>query len=233
MNIEMMQTRHTAEVIQRLVDANPARLLESGDVVLPPARLSFANLAKPGKNMNDPTKEGKFGANLLFTPGAEAQIQVLANRRLAVLKEAFPQNPTGAGMKNPIRNQADRVSPALGGQNAQGKSTPGYVPGCAFVAPTGNRRPQLFTGPIVNGVPTMFVGDEAAIEREFYSGCWVIAVVNAYASKNTANPGVFFGLQSVLKVMDDNEFKGAGGVDPRAAFGAVQIDNSVSPTSLF
>jgi hypothetical protein len=231
MNTEMMNTRHTAEVIQRLVAANPARMLEGGDVVMPPARLSFGNLAKPGKNMNDPTKEGKFGANLLFTP--EADLQVLQNRRLAVVKEAFPMNPTGAGMKNPFRNQADRVAPAFGGMNAQGKSTPGYVPGCAFIAPTGNRRPQLFTGPIVNGVPTMFVGDEAAIEKEFYSGCWIIAVVNAYASKNTANPGVFFGLQSVLKVMDDNEFKGAGGVDPRAAFGGVAIDSNVSPNSLF
>lgn len=231
MNIEMMNTRHTADIIQRLVASNPARILDSGDVVMPPARMSFANLAKQGKNMNNPNEPGKFGANLLFTP--DVDLSVLQNRRLAVLKEAFPMNPTGAGMKNPFRNQADRVAPALGGANAQGKTTAGYVPGCAFIAPTGNRRPGLFTGPIINGAPTMFAGDEAAIEKEFYSGCWVIAVVNAYASKNTANPGVFFGLQSILKVMDDNEFKGSGGVDNRAAFGGVNIDNSVSPSSLF
>jgi hypothetical protein len=87
--------------------------------------------------------------------------------------------------------------------------------------------------PITNGIPTLFIGGEKEIEKEFYSGCWCIAVVNFYASTNVSNPGVFIGLQSILKVADDNPFQGNSSVDPRTAFGGVNITQDVQPSSLF
>lgn len=232
MDTNRMKTRHSIEQIQKLVTGNPARLLESGDVVLPPARLSFPNLAKPGKNFNDPTKEGKYGANLLFTPGVDLQLaKQLRDRKLA---ESYPANPSGAGMKNVFKDQGQQVSAAEGGLNAMGKTYSGYVPGCVFFGAQSQRRPNLWVPPIVNGSPTAFLGDEAQIEAMFYPGCWVIAVINAYKSSVAQNPGVFFGLQSLFKVMDDNKFEGAAGsVDPKAAFGGVNIDSTVNPESLF
>ena len=72
MSIQMMKTRLTPEFLSALGAANPSvEFTDSqgnpnGNVRLPVARLSFANLARPGKNMNEPSKDGKYGANLLF-----------------------------------------------------------------------------------------------------------------------------------------------------------------------
>ncbi|MCA3186929.1 MAG: DUF2815 family protein [Cupriavidus sp.] len=231
MNISMMKTRHGADVIRALMEKNPATVLPSGDIRLPPARLSFPNLARPGKNMSDPAQPGKYSVNLLFAEGAD--LSLLQAAREAALRDAFPNNPTGAGMRNPFRNQAEKVSPAEGGLNPKGTSLSGFVPGQPFIAPgSRNYRPHCYSLPIVNGVPTQV--DEAQIESVFYPGCWVIAVVNAYASKNQVNPGVYFGLQSVLKIMDDESLGGGGGGAPNpAAFAGVNIDQGVNPASLF
>jgi hypothetical protein len=231
MNIQLMKTRYGADVIAGLMAKNPATVLPSGDVRLPPARLSFPALARPGKNLTDPSKPGAYSATLLFAEGAD--LSVLKAARDRVLKEAFPNNPTGVGMKNPFRNQGEKVAPAEGGLNPQGKSLSGYVPGQPFIIPSSRQyRPHTYMLPIVNGVPSQC--DESKIEEVFYAGCWVIAVVNAYASKNQANPGVYFGLQSVLKIMDDETLGGSGGGAPNpAAFAGVQVDNSVNPASLF
>lgn len=228
MNLEMMGTRLTAAEIEKMVAANPARLISATTVVLPPARLSFVNLAKRSKAMEE-GKEGKFGANLLFTEGAD--IKALVELRAKVIAENFPSNPKGAGFKMPFRDQADRVAPLEGGKNPGGKTSKGYVPGCIFIAPTANNRPPLATFE-TGGVKPFLLQDEAEIEKVFYSGIWAICAVNAYASKNTVNPGVFFGLQSVLKVRDDETFSG-GGLDPSTAFSGINIDAGVDPSALF
>lgn len=236
-NAQLMKTRLTPEFLSQLAAANPSMEFAdsqgkpNGNVRLPPARLSFANLARPGKNSIDPTKEGKFGANLLFLPNADLSVAKAARAR--IVAEKFPMNPQGLGLKDPFRDQGERVAPALGGRNPQGKTTSGYVPGQTFLAPTSNRPVQLFVPPIVNGVPSVFIGGEKEIEKEFYSGCWCIAVVNFYYSGNQTNPGVFVGLQQLLKVADDNMFEGTSSVDPRTAFGSVNITQEVQPSSLF
>lgn len=237
-DISRMKTRMTVEQIVSMVGRNPAAMVDEANIRLPPARLSFANIAKPGKNLNSATEPGKYGSNLLFTPNAD--LTLLKQLRDKTLAAAFPANPTGVGMKNPFRNQADRVAPADGGANVKGKSTPGYTPGWTFIIPTSNYRPALWVPPFVPGptgvlAPTPFQGSEAEMDNMFYAGCWCIAVVNAYKAGNAQNPGVFFGLQSLLKIADDEKLGGAGGgagANP-AAFGGVSIDASVNPASLF
>lgn len=233
MDIERMKTRHSAETIRKLVEANKCFRLPSGSVVLPPARMAFADLAAPGKNMNDPTKPGKFGVLLLFPLPADQILKPLIEARNELLREAFPKNPTGAGMKPSIKEQDEKVSPEEGGKNPKGTTLAGFVPGLPFIGPRSNYRPQLFVPPIVNGLPTPFIGGEEDIRKEFYSGAWVIGAVNLWKSSQTTNPGVFLGIESVLKVMDDDPFRGTGGVDPRSAFGSVQIGADVDPASLF
>ena len=231
MNLEMMNTRLSQAEIEKMVWANPAKVVSGTTVILPPARLSFANLGKRGKATNDDgtPREGKFGANLLFTK--DADLTALVQARAAMLAENFPANPKGAGMKVPFRDQADRVAPLEGGSNAAGKTSKGYVPGCIFIAPTANNRPPLATFE-TGGVKAFLSQDEDLIDQTFYSGIWAICAVNPYVTKNTKNPGVFFGLQSVLKVRDDNAFSG-GGIDPFTAFGGINIDSSIDPTALF
>lgn len=229
MNLEMMNTRLSQAEIEKMVKANPAKVVSGTTVVLPPARLSFVNLGKRGRNTVDPTKEGKFGANLLFTKDADLNALIATYKQ--VVRDNFPNNPEGKGFKVPFRDQADRVAPLEGGNNAAGKTSKGYVPGCLFIAPTANNRPPLATFE-TGGVKPFLSNDEDAIEAAFYSGIWAICAVNPYASKNTANPGVFFGLQSVLKIRDDNTFTG-GGLDPVAAFSGINIDAAVNPSALF
>ena len=235
---EKMNTRHSAETLIALVKANPCRMLDSGDVVLPPMRLSFPNLAKegpPAKNA-PPGSKGKFGTNLLAVPGMtpDAGLQVLRDQRFRKLAEAFPQNPRGLGMKEIFKNQGQQVAPAEGGTNVSGKTYSGHVPDAYFISATSQRRPTLFVPPMVNGVPTLFLEGEEAIENTFYAGAWVIPVVNVYVSKVNENKGAFIGLQSLLKVLDDNKLAGGGGapVDARAAYGGISLP-AEGPGSLF
>ena len=44
------------------------------------------------------------------------------------------------------------------------------------------------------------------IPNEFYSGCWAIASVNAYAYDNAGNRGAAFGLLNLQKIKDDKPF---------------------------
>ena len=229
MNLEMMNTRLSQAEIEKMVKANPARVVSGNTVVLPPARLSFANLGKRSKNMNDPTKEGKFSANLLFTKDADLTALIALYKQ--TVRDNFPSNPEGKGFKVPFRDQADRVAPLEGGSNPAGKTSKGYVPGCLFIAPTAMQRPPLATFE-TGGVKAFLSQDEEQIDQVFYSGIWAICAVNPYASKNTTNPGVFMGLQSVLKVRDDTAFTG-GGIDPVSTFGGINIDSSIDPTALF
>ena len=49
-------------------------------------------------------------------------------------------------------------------------------------------------------------GDD--IEKVFYAGCWVRAIVNPFQYSNSGNKGISFGLQGVQFVRDDNPFTG-------------------------
>lgn len=230
MNWKLAKSRHTLEFLQGIAQRNPAVLLPSGDVRLPPARLSYPHLAK--KAVDKETKEETaYEANLLFLPGAD--LMLLKQIRDKVLAEKFPKNPTGLGMRNPFRNQAEKVAPADGGANPTGSTQAGNVPGAPFIIPRSRKyRPHCYMLPIVNGVPTQC--DEAKIEEVFYAGCWVLPTVNAYATFNGKNPGVFFGLQSLMKILDDDALGGDGGGAPNAAaYAGVQIDNTVDSSSLF
>lgn len=232
MDLVRMDTRLSLEKIKTMVTSNPAKLLPDGTVVCPPARLSFANLGAPGKNTLDPGKPGKYGTNLLFTQGAD--LTALKKLRDGVLASAFPHNPKGAGMKPAFRDQGDKIAPSEGGTNATGKTYKGFTPGAAYIIPTSNHRPGLWVPPIVNGMPTPFAGDAKEIDTKFHSGVWAMAVVNAYASKNAQNPGVWFGLLSLLFIEDDNSLGGAGGnIDAKAAFGSAVISNTDDVSSLF
>ena len=82
-------------------------------------------------------------------------------------------------------------------------------------------------------------GDEMPneeIPKELYSGRWASALVNAYWSSNTENPGVFIGLQGIQLLDHDDvigtsrpkaedEFEAVEGVEGAAKPSADQSDN--------
>lgn len=234
------ESRYTLQHLQALAARNPATLLvdasnNSRVIRTTIARMSFANVGTPRKNDKDPTKPPKHGTNLLFLPGTD--FSVPAGERLRLLAEKYPGNPQGVGMKPAIRDQAEWISPADGGRNVQGKSYKGFVPGAGVMLPTANRQPTLWVPPVVNGEGTRFVGTPAEIDAAFYSGCWVIAFLNVYQSKAAENPGVFFGLEGLFKVADDEKLGGESGAAAAmrspGAFAGISVDNNTDPTSFF
>lgn len=232
-DIQRMQTNMSSEWIDKIVANNPSRLLESGNVILPPARMAFGNIVTPAKDSagtNGEVIKGKYGATLLFPAGAD--LTALRDARKAMLRTAFPKNPDGLGLSDPIKDQADKVAPAEGGMNKLGKTLSGYVPGNHYIAPGANLdyKPQLNV--FVGGKVQPAYGTPDELNAIFYSGAWVIATVSVFHGKNPQNPNIFFGLSSILKVADDQRFSGGGGDGPDA-FAGVQIDADVDPASLF
>ena len=234
LDLQRMQTNMTAEWIDKVVRSNPATLLDSGNVRLPPARLAFANVVTPAKDSqgtNGETIKGKYGANLLFTP--QADLTALRQARMAMMPQAFPKNPQGVGLDDPIKDQAERVSPAEGGRNKKGITTSGFVPGAPYISPGANLdyKPQLLE--LVGGAVQPCFGTSEELQAKFYSGAWVIATVSVFHGRNPSNPNIFFGLSSVLKIADDRRFSGGSG-DGVEAFSDVKIDLAgVDPKSLF
>jgi hypothetical protein len=53
------------------------------------------------------------------------------------------------------------------------------------------------------------VGDD--IERYFYAGAWVTAVVRPFKSNSRSNPGIFLGLNGLFFLCHDRKFGGGGG----------------------
>lgn len=229
-----MQTNMTEAWIAKVVADNPALLLDSGNVRLPPARMAFANVVTPAKDSagnNGEVIKGKYGTNLLFTP--QADLTALRAARTGMMPQAFPKNPTGVGLDDPIKDQADKVSPSEGGKNKKGATTSGFVPGCHYISPGANLDYKPTLNEFVGGAVQPCFGTIEELQAKFYSGCWVMATVTVFHGKNPSNPNIFFGLSSLLKIADDQRFSGGGG-DGAEAYAGVSIDMAgVDPKSLF
>lgn len=227
-----MNTRQPLERIQTWVAKNPAKPTSSGTIRLPPARLSFANVGLPAEDkvINGQLQKGRYGAALLFPPGAD--LAAARDARMELIKTAFPKNPAGKGLDDPIKDQGIRVAPDEGGENAQGKTSLGYVPGAFFISANANLDFPPGLNEMVDGVPTPCTGPRDELDRKFYSGCWVIPTVTVFHGKNPQNPNVFYGLAGVLKIADDNKFSGGSGDGPQA-FEGIEIEDALDPTALF
>lgn len=232
-DIAKMQTGMDPAWIEKVVKGNPAVLLPSGNIRLPPARGAFVNVAKPAKDkiVSGQVQKGSYGMNLLFTP--DADLTALRDLRAEKLKEFFPKNPTGAGLSDPIKDQGINVAAAEGGTNKKGQTYGGFVPGSKFIGPNANLDYKPTLSRLVNGQVEVAFGTPEELEKEFYSGAWYIATVSCFHGRNEQNPNAFFGLSSVLKIADDKKFSGGGG-DGVEAYAGINIDPAgIDPSSLF
>lgn len=234
LDLQRMQTNMTAEWIEKVVAANPSRLLDNGNVILPPARMAFANVVTPAedrKSANGTIIKGKYGTNLLFPPMAD--LTALRKARADMIPQAFPKNPQGLGLDDPIKDQGEKVAPAEGGTNKKGATTGGFVPGSLYISPNANLDYKPLLNEFVGGAVQPCYGEIDALKAKFYSGAWVIATVSVFHGRSSENPNIFYGLSSILKIADDQRFSGGGGDGPDA-FAGVQIDVAgVDPKSLF
>jgi len=202
-----------AKWLADMMQANPPKILDNGSVLSGMVRLAFPNLFKPRAASNNNNNQqgdggaGKFGAALLFPPGAD--MTLFSNVWTKAAREAFPQNwdPQGQpiGLHIPFHDQREKAFGV--------KPLAGYTPGAITFNVSSQFKPQVVDAnmnPIV---------DEARV----YAGVWAIVAMNVYKyGKPQPKTGIGFGMQSVMIVADDTKL-GGGGSDPRKDFGGVTI----------
>lgn len=193
-----IQQTAAAVPVQRVIDPQTGQ--PTGDILTGPVRLMFPNLfERDPKSKNDGNPEGKYNAQILFTPYVD--FTILYEEYNKVCMASFPEHLVGgqwAGLHSPFRDQAQKLK------------FQGYTPGCIFMSVSTQYKPPVVDA---NRNPVVDPG-------KVYPGVWAICAVNAYAIHDPRKKGCSFGLQSVMLIGDDTNC-GGGGVDPRQTFGGV------------
>lgn len=181
--------------VKSLLARFPCVKIEStGNIKTCPVRLSFPNIFKPGKAMEE-GKEPKFGATLLFPRGAD--ISLLRKAAEATAAEKFGADWKSRRLTFPFRDQGE-------------KQFAGYEPGCVFLNATSTKRPG-----VVNRDGTLLTDADA-----LYAGVWALVTLRPFAYDNKLKKGVSFGLQNVQKLCEGERLSG-GYSDPAKDFGPI------------
>lgn len=182
-------------------------------IITPYARLSFPKLAKA-----EAFKKGddeKFSASFLF-PKAESIGKDrdddlpfspwgdFKNHDLSVLEKIIDQYVEDT-WPNKKKRPAKLKLPFKDGDDEKWGGYEGHV----FIRTSSQRAPK-----IIDARKNEVTGDD--IEKMFYAGCWVRAIVNPFDYSNAGNVGVSFGLQAVQFIRDDEPF--SGGINAQEAF---------------
>lgn len=186
----------------------------SEDFKTPKARLSFPNLFKA----QEIDGKQKFGCVLLFPKTSD--MSPVKDAVLEAATKAWGDKAKDRLAKGLIKN------PILDGDGPQGlnKRTgerhAGYE-GCWFIRATSNadRPPRMFNKRA-----------QPAVRDDFYAGCFVYAVVNAFTWSDDRNgAGVSFGL-TYVQVAGDGEALG-GGAPPADKFFEAISDEGAAPAA--
>lgn len=174
-------------------------------------RLSYPFLAEPrGFNGQVP----KFQGSLIFPKTEDIAVLKLAMKKAAEAKfgARMPAN-----LRNPIRDGAEKAR-----VDEHGRTTyeAGYGPDVWFLNTTAkaDSRPQLRDN--LNREITS--NDE--IKRIFYGGCFVRAIIRAFAYDTNGSKGVSFGLNGVQFIGHGQRL--GGGVNASDVFSPVEVDGN-------
>lgn len=188
-----------AWIQQAMLQCPPQRIINqttgtfTGDILTGPVRLAFENIWELPKKKEGDTKDGKYGASLLFPPNVD--FTIFYEEYYKMCGQAFPEyyvNGQYHGLHSPFHDQAEKAM-----------KYNGFTPGCVYFNTTTKFKPSVVDArmnPIVD-------------HSKLYAGVWAICAVNTYDyGKNPPQPkkGVGFGLQSVMIIGDDTKFAGQG-----------------------
>lgn len=130
-----LNSRLTAEQHARLLHNRPVRVVEGGQIMSGPVRLSFPNLAKMHSINNG---KPKYGASGLYYHTA---IGPLHQALVAAVRRDYP-NVTDPNIlidpknkNHPLKDQGLKVSTADGGLDPMRGTLQGYRPGYPYIAP--------------------------------------------------------------------------------------------------
>lgn len=188
----------------------PATLLPDGNIRGGPMRLSFPAVdVAIAPDLEKPDKK-KFMAMLLAPRGAD--MTLYQSEAYKAAQKQFPNldqpgGPTTAMLEWPFNDQAKKAH------------LEPFEAGNIFFSTNANedRRPLLVD---LRGAPI------PNVKEKFYSGCWVLPLLNAYgwdyknAQGATLKRGVSFGLTGLIWLADDTTMSG-GSVDVQGAVGGL------------
>lgn len=194
--------------------AYPNTMLDNGNLRTGPLRLGFVHLFKPQEAM-EAGKPDKYAATLLFPWCANLDVIRVEMGRAAT--EKWADKAATFSLHNPLKDQQEKAQ------------YDGFVPGEFCITATGERQPPLVDqnlAPLTN-------------KASLYPGVWAMCTIRVFTFE-TRHPqsgavlkrGIGWGLQSVMKIADDNE-QGGGGSDPNADFAGVSIGQEVNPAAMF
>ena len=131
-----------------------------------------------------PDKDGKYKLVAIFPAGTDLTAMKALMKPAAEKKfgAAVPK-----GLRNPFRDAAEREG-----------DYEGFEAGMTFINLSSKFQPRIVdekVQPIIN-------------QKDFYSGCWARATVNAFAYDTDGNKGVSFGVNDIQKIRDDKPFAG-------------------------
>lgn len=181
--------------IKTLLGRFPCLKIEAtGNIRTCPVRLSFPNIFKPGKAMEE-GKEPKYGVTLLFPRGAN--IALLRSAAEATAAEKFGNDWKSRRLTFPFRDQGE-------------KSFAGYEAGCVFLNATSTKRPGVINRD----------GSQLSDPEALYPGVWALVTLRPFAYDSKLKKGISFGLQNVQKLCDGERLSG-GYSDPSKDFGPI------------
>lgn len=176
------------QYLAKITKAYPCVALATGNIRTCPVRLSYPNLFKPGKPVEE-GQEPKFGAALLFPLGADISVLREAVNHAAI--EAFGSKAASMRLAKPFRDQSEKAA-------ADGAEFNGYTPGAVFFNCSSKQRPGI-VGP--DGKP---ITDPNRV----YPGVWALVTVRPFGYDRGVKKGVSLGLQNVQIIADDDRIGG-------------------------
>jgi hypothetical protein len=178
------------------IDLTKCRLSPSGYVITCKGVLSFAQ----GLYNPKPNKQGKikYGLNLLVPPTHDLTLLKNEMGKIALANLKGDQNRAKQFVEKRFLNPNNLPN----GGKPMGERFEGWT----LVRAYSDYKPGI-THPSGDPIP------EDQIQNELYSGRWGSALLNAYWSGNSENPGVFIGLQGI-QLLDHDE--NIGVVIPKA-----------------
>jgi Enterobacter phage Enc34, ssDNA-binding protein len=166
-------------LIERMV-----QMSKNSNVMTPEFRVSFPNVFRPAKPMQDGA-EPKYSITMLFKPGENLDALKKAAMAAVVEKWGTDKSKYPKNLRTPFRDQGE-------------KSYDGYIEGAIFITATSKQRPGLIDSANVD------ILDEAA----FYAGCYARATLRPFVYSKAGNNGVAFGLQNLQKLRDGESLTG-------------------------
>lgn len=164
-------------------------------VKTPKFRANYAFVFKTkAVEKDDGSTKNVYSVLMAFEKGAD--LSALKNAAKEALKEkgmdpeVVTKHPK---FKSPFKDQATMV-------DDDGELRPGMVPGAIFVNASNEIRPLVVDANV----------QEIIDPRDFYSGCYAVASLEAWAYDNKFGKGVSFNLLGLQKVADGEPLGGQG-----------------------